>query len=188
MAATKKYLAHAGLIRRIASFVRNHEGVSAIEFSMLLPLMLTLYLGTVEISQGVAIDRKVTLATRAVADLASQLSTISTAEMANILKASATVISPFDQSQLKVVVSGVNIDAAGAATIAWSTTLNGVARTVGTAVTVPASFKTNGTMVILGEASYLYTPAIAYVMTGSLNLTDRIFMRPRLSDTVSYPS
>ena len=45
-------------LRRLAS---DQRGVSAVEFAMLLPLMLTLYLGGVEVSQGISIDRKVTL-------------------------------------------------------------------------------------------------------------------------------
>ena len=45
--------AHA---RRIA---RDERGVSLIEFAMLLPLMLTLFIGAIEISQAVALDRKV---------------------------------------------------------------------------------------------------------------------------------
>ena len=36
---------------RLAS---DQRGVSAVEFAMLLPLMLSLYLGGVEVSQGVA--------------------------------------------------------------------------------------------------------------------------------------
>ena len=40
--------------QRLVRFARDRRGVSAVEFAMLLPLMLTLYLGTVEISQGVA--------------------------------------------------------------------------------------------------------------------------------------
>jgi len=31
----------------------------------------------------------------------------------------------------------------------------------------------------------MYTPAIGYVVTGTLNLTDQMYMRPRLSDTVT---
>src|SRR6267142_6359378 len=113
------------LHRRIVSFAQDWRGVSAVEFAMLLPLMVTLYLGSVEISQGVGINRKVTLTTRTVADLASQVSSINNADMTNILNASSTVVAPYDVSKLKVVVSAVKIDNAGVATIAWSDTLNG---------------------------------------------------------------
>src|SRR5712671_2372575 len=105
------------LYQRIVSFAQDRRGVSAVEFAMLLPLMVTLYLGAVEISQGVSIDRKVTLTTRTVADLASQVSSINNADMTNLLSATAAVIAPFNASQLRVVVSAVRIDANGAATV-----------------------------------------------------------------------
>jgi hypothetical protein len=33
--------------------------------------------------------------------------------------------------------------------------------------------------------NYSYKPTIGYVVTGTLSLSDQIFMRPRLSDTVT---
>src|SRR3954452_6823386 len=118
-----------------ASFARDRRGVSAVEFAMLLPLMITLYLGSVEISEGVGIDRKVTLTSRTVGDLASQVSSISNSDMTNLLNAASAVVVPYDLSKLKVTVSEVTIDANGAATIIWSDTLNGTKRTVGSTVT-----------------------------------------------------
>jgi Flp pilus assembly protein TadG len=173
------------LSRRFHGFIEDRRGVSAVEFAMLLPLMVTLYLGTVEISQGVSIDRKVTLTTRTVADLASQVTSINNSDMTNLLNASGAVVSPFDASKVKVVVSAVTIDAAGVAKIAWSDTLNGTARAVGSTVTVPAALNVNNTQLIWSEVTYAYKPTIGYVITGTLNLADQIYMRPRLSDTVN---
>src|SRR6516162_608480 len=98
------------LARHLARLTREQQGISSVEFAMLLPLMLTLYLGAVEISQAVGIDRKVTLTSRTVADLASQSTSLVSADMQNILNASSAVIAPFDPSHLKVTVSEVNID------------------------------------------------------------------------------
>src|SRR3954463_8415941 len=173
------------LSKNIRSLVRDKRGVSAVEFAMLLPLMVTLYLGAVEISQGVAIDRKVTLTTRTVADLASQVSSINNSDMTNMLSATAAVISPFDQSKLKVVVSAVTVDANGNAKVAWSDTLNGTARGVNSTVTLPTALNVANTTLIWSEVTYSYRPTIGYVVTGTLNLADQIFMRPRLSDTVT---
>ena len=78
------------------SLRRDERGVSAVEFAMLLPLMLSLYLGAVEISQGISADRKVTLTTRTVADLVSQVSSINNSDMSNSLNAASTVMAPFD--------------------------------------------------------------------------------------------
>ena len=93
-----------------ARFATDRRGVSAVEFAMLLPLMVTLYLGSVEISQGVGIDRKVTLVSRTVADLASQVSTIAGTDMTNILNAATTVVQPYPDTPLKVVVASTLFD------------------------------------------------------------------------------
>jgi Flp pilus assembly protein TadG len=116
---------------QVARLRRDQRGASAVEFAMLLPLMLALYLGTVEISQGIGIDRKVTLTSRTVADLATQSSSLSSSDMANILGAASSVIAPYDSTPMKVTVSEVSIDANGKATIAWSCTQGGTAHAVG---------------------------------------------------------
>ena len=46
--------------------------IAAIEFALIVPLMLVLFFGTVEFSSGVAVDRKVTLMARTLSDLTSQ--------------------------------------------------------------------------------------------------------------------
>ena len=101
----KSIMSRISLSQRFARFRQDERGVSAVEFAMLLPLMITLYLGTVEISQGVGIDRKVTLTTRTVADLASQVSSINNTDMTNLLNAASAVVVPYDLSKLKVTVS-----------------------------------------------------------------------------------
>ena len=59
--------------------------------------------------------------------------------MTNSLNAASAVMAPFPISNLKVTVSSVTIDATGKATVAWSDTLNGTARAVGSTVTLPTA-------------------------------------------------
>jgi Flp pilus assembly protein TadG len=174
------------MLRLTRRFTRDPRAVAAIEFAMLLPLMVTLYLGTVEVSQGVSIDRKVTLTTRTVADLVTQSASVNNAAMTNILDSSAKILTPYPTTELRVTVSAVNIAADKKATIAWSDTRNGVARPVGQQVTLPSdALAVPNTTLIWSEVSYLYKPTIGYVITGPVNLSDQIYMRPRLSDTVT---
>jgi len=173
------------LRRALSRFAADRRGVSAVEFAMLLPLMVTLYLGGVEVSQGIGIDRKVTLTTRTVADLASQVSNITNADMTNILNASTSVISPYPAGQLKIVISCLKIDSNGKATVEWSDAKNGTARAKGSGVTLPSALAVPSTSLIYSEVSYSYKPVIGYVITGTLSLADEIYMRPRLSDTVT---
>ncbi len=172
----------------IARFARNERGVAAIEFAMILPLMLTLYLGGIEVSQGVSIDRKVTLTARTVADLVSRVSSINNAGTTAVLEASAAVLAPYPVDKAKVTVSLIKIDANSKVTVEWSETKNGTKRTSVPAGIIPAALIVPNTSLVWGEVSYDYKPSVGYVLTGTLNLADQIFMRPRLSDTITHPA
>ena len=80
----------AVIIRRpvCRRFIAAQRGVAAIEFAMIVPIMLVLFFGTVEFSSGVAVDRKVTLVARTLADLASQYTSVATTDTANFFAAS----------------------------------------------------------------------------------------------------
>jgi Flp pilus assembly protein TadG len=174
----------SNLLSRLRGFSRAQGGMAAVEFAVILPFMLTAYLGGVEIGDGVAIDRKVAITTRAVADLASRYTKITNADMTTILGASATIIQPYVSAPLGVTVSGVIVDNHGNATIDWSDTLNGTIRTKGSAVTLPGTLATAGAYYVWGEVKYAYTPTLGYVMTGTWNLSNQIFMSPRESGTI----
>jgi Flp pilus assembly protein TadG len=178
---------------RLRRFAEDKRGVSAIEFAMLLPLMVTLYLGTVEISQGIAINRKVSITARTLADLAAQSQTLTNAQLQDLLKASSAVMTPYNDSdptkpaRLGVTVTSVNIDAQGKATVAWSQTLNnGPTHSQGDAVTLPAAaLAVPNTSLVWSQAQYAYAPTFGYVLTQTINLHDQLYMRPRLSDSVT---
>lgn len=172
---------------------RDRRGVSAVEFAMVLPLMVTIYLGGVEITQGVSINRKVSLTARAVADLVAQKRTggvsgnvITAAEMTDIMNAAKAVLTPYPEANLKVVVSSVKVDENGVARVDWSASYNTTPRANGETIVLPPALQIPNSSVIWGEASYAYKPAIGYVVTGTLNLHDFIYMRPRVHDNICY--
>lgn len=173
------------LPQRLATFLQDRRGVSAIEFAMVMPLMLTLWLGTSEVSQAVGVDRKVTLSARAVADLVAQVPSVNNSGMNDVLAASGAVLAPFPLNNAKITVSQIFIDGNGVAKITWSDTKNGTARAVGSVATVPTALKINNTYLIWGEAEYSYTPSFGSTIVGTLTLKDQIYMRPRLSESVT---
>jgi Flp pilus assembly protein TadG len=175
----------AAIARSYSRLTSDCRGVSAVEFAMLLPVMLTLFLGSVEASQGIAADRKVELTAHTLADLSSQYTDITNAEMTNILNAGSAIIAPYAAANLKEVVSEIAIDAQGNATVVWSDTLNGTALAVGTIVTVPSSLATPNTYLVLAQVQYSYNPTYGYVLTGTLTLSDQSFMRPRESASIA---
>jgi len=167
------------IIGRISRLARDQRGVSAVEFALVAPMMIGLYFGCVEISEGVSADRKVSLVSAALANLTSQVATISTSDMTNILDAAGAIASPYPASKLKMTVTCLNIDANKVAKVKWSATRGGTVKS-GT-VTIPSALAVANSMLILAEASYDYTPTVGYNITGTLTLSDKMYMSPRVT-------
>ena len=194
------------LARCLTAFRRDQAGVSALEFAFVLPLMLTIYIGSFELSQGLSAKTKVSQTARTVTDLVSRSGTttppctapcISASQMSDIFQATNTIMSPFTIStaQFVLVVSTINIDANGNTTIAQSCASDGnTYYTPGQTVTVPAALVVPNTQLIWGTASYTYSPFLVrggapfYTMVGPVSLADQMYMSPRMSPTVSLPS
>jgi Flp pilus assembly protein TadG len=175
------------ILRRLA---RDRRGSSAVEFAIIAPLMLGLYIGCVEISDGVAADRKVTLTAGALANLASQVQTIDTPGMTNIMNAATAIISPYSAGNLTTTVTCIKIDASKNATVAWSATVGGTAKSKGAAITVPTEIAIASSSLVLAEVTYLYRPVTGYIPAWShiaatgITLSDKMYMSPRVTAPV----
>jgi Flp pilus assembly protein TadG len=166
-------------------FVADCEGSSVVEFAVLLPLMLIMYFGSIQITDAISADRQVTLVASTVAEITSQYTQVSSTDVSNILGAASAVLSPFAVKNASVTLTSVTIDNNGNATVAWSSCVNGTARSGSVTNLIPAGLLVPNTSVIWGEASYNYKPAIGWVITGTLQMYDQIFLRPRQSTSVT---
>src|SRR5690606_26616325 len=119
--------------RVLRRFFGETRAVAAVEFAIVLPLMLLLYVGAVEVSTLVTADRRVTTVAATVGDLVSRRNgAISTAQLADYFAASETIIAPFTTAGLTQVVSCLRVTADGRASVVWSRGYNGgVARAAG---------------------------------------------------------
>ncbi len=165
---------------------RDASGVAAIEFAMIVPIMLVLFFGTVEYSRAVAVDRKVTLVARALSDLVSQNTSVTTNQLSNIFNAGIGILSPYSAAPVNARITELYVDANLVVKTIWSAT-SGAAPPSGT-VTVPTALKIAGTYLIYSEVSYKYAPIVEFVMPKvGINLNDFTFTRPRQSLCVFNP-
>jgi Flp pilus assembly protein TadG len=175
--------------RCAAGLIADRSGLAAIEFAMIVPIMLVMFFGTVEFSSGVAVDRKVTLVARTLSDLTSQSTTVATADTANFFAASAAILTPYSSTPAQAAISELYVNPSTLkATVQWNQTYQGAtARAVGSAVTIPSALAVGGTYLIFSEVSYLYTPAVGYVMAqAGVTLSDVAYTRPRQSLCVFF--
>ena len=191
------------LLFRVRKFSTDADAVAAIEFAVVVPFMLLLYVGGIELGDGMAINVKVSATAHSVTDMVTQNTSLSTAQMQNILTGATAIIAPYPfigssgSSLLSVTVSEISSDANGNLTLQWSQSYNGTSfgpgRTSLTNLTVPTSL--NGTVgnknnlnnqndqisFIVGEVSYAFTPNLGYTISGTVNLQDTYWLFPRCS-------
>jgi Flp pilus assembly protein TadG len=175
-------------VRRSASelFV-DRSGLAAIEFAMIVPIMLLLFFGTDEFSSGVAVNRKVTLMARTLSDLTSQNISVTDTQFTNFFNASKAIMTPYPSAPVNATISELYIDpGTKVARVQWS---KGAApRGVGSSVTIPTALQVGGSYLIFSEVSYDFVPTVGYVLKSSITLRDYTYTRPRQSLCVMYNS
>jgi Flp pilus assembly protein TadG len=187
---------------RLQRFARDRRGLAAVEFALILPLMLVMFFGTIEFSSGVAADRKVTLMARTLSDLTSQSISVADSDLTNFFSAAIGIMTPYDPSPTKATLSAIYVDSTSTAKIQWSkagtiasgatqATLTTSSRNAGDNVTgiVPAALLIPYTSLILSEVSYKYVPTVGWVMAkAGITLSDVAYTRPRQANCVIYPT
>ncbi|MCQ8780582.1 TadE/TadG family type IV pilus assembly protein [Mangrovibrevibacter kandeliae] len=152
-------LRHGSLPRRRRTFLRDRSAVGAVEFAIVAPLLLLLYMGVVETTLAVTAHRKVQHSAAAMADLVTLQPEVTPAMIEDFYKAAAAIIQPNETSGFSVRISGIEIDAAGQATVAWSWTHQAAAPTKGSAVELPDDLKPfRSRFLIYAQTSYPYKP------------------------------
>ena len=189
MSGSMKTGQHSSMWSRLrnsaAALRRDCRGLAAVEFALVIPLMLVMFFGTNEFSTGVAVDRKVTLMARTLSDLTSQNLTVTDTQFTNFFNASKAIMSPYATTPLLATITELYVDPSTlVARVQWSK--GSAPRTAGTTVTIPTALQVGGTYLIYSEVAYVYTPNIGYVLKTSITLTDYTFTRPRQSTCVMY--
>jgi Flp pilus assembly protein TadG len=177
----------ATMLRR---FLDATRGIAAVEFAMILPVLVIMFLGSVDLGRALAIYMKVRAATYTLDAITNQYTTIQSTDMSSILGATSVVLSPYSSSPVVVVISQIKITSASTATVNWSATLNGTALAQNSSVSVPTSFASCHSYpcyLVYGQVTYTYTPLFLYVFKSAFNLSDALYVTPRSSACILYP-
>jgi len=170
-------------------FRRDARGLAAVEFALIVPLMLTLYFGTIETTDALTASRRVTNVAQTAADLVAQVTTVSSSDITDIFAASTAILTPYDTTAVKIVISSVVANSSNSTSVAWSVAYGGAsARSTNSSVTIPTGLTTANTSVIMAEVTYSYTSPVLTFITGPLTMTETAYLRPRRSLTVAKTS
>lgn len=177
----------------LGRFGRAEAGVAAVEFAMILPIMLILYVGMVEGSTLISIDRKVQTVSGAVGDLVARANgKIDQGTLNDYVKIAGGIMTPYDASKLTQVISQVYVDSSGKATVDWSEAYLGTAlqstgaHADGSVIKLPAEMVAiaKEQHVIVSEGKLSYTPLYGIVFDQAVNLSRENFYMPRFGERI----
>lgn len=185
-----------------SAFVADTRALAATEFAMMVPLMLIMFFGTVELSSAVAIDRKVTLIARTLSDLTSQSAgTVTDTNLLNSFNAGTRIVRPYDPNPLTGTIVQIYIDANSKATIQWSKSAvvtsgsvslmdtdpsSSLAANTTVTTMIPPTLLIPSTYLIFSKVSYVYAATVKYVLKSGVTLSDVSYTRPRQVTCIAY--
>lgn len=174
----------------LKNFCMNQRGVAAIELAVVLPMMMTLFLGVVEISNFVLVNERTEKMAYTISDVVSQGETITIAELDNILSATSEIMYPFPFSARgHVIITSVYRAVGDVPKVAWQYEGGGTLKNVisnfggqGFASPLPQGFILNEKeTVIISEVYYNHENLVTNMFNGSNPLLYKYaFYKPRL--------
>ena len=175
---------------RFGSFASDDRGVSAIEFALLVPVILVLLIGMVDVNEALTVHRKMRQISSTIADLVAQRSELTPAEITMTLQGGASLLAPYDTSNLDIVLSVLNVGQQGQ-TVAWSRAYQTTAETTGAIPAFPApdALAEVGVQVVVVRLDYTFQTLSSSLLESILGrsgyaMQDTMYERPRVGDEI----
>lgn len=160
-------------------FAAARDGMVAVEFALIAPVMLTIFFAVTELSDGLEAGTKVTQVASTAADLVGQESKVCDAEMNDVFATLNAIMFPYPPNNMGIRISSLIDGGNGLIKVAWSDAQNMAPRTVNSTITVPAGLVATGGSVIYTEVNYTYNSTMGVWLVGPQTVTDTFYMHPR---------
>jgi Flp pilus assembly protein TadG len=186
------------------AFRKAQDGLAAVEFALLLPVMIALFFGVVEVTMALLCRADVSIMVSTASDLIAQESTVQATDLSNVYSAAGTVLYPYYSpsttgSQAPTIrITSIIYNTATSSTtsgkVAWTCTQSGSGsltpstRSVGDIVTLPQAIMPSSGSVIMAEVAYNYVSPTTQVITGPINMTNAWYTKPRRIAQIPAPS
>lgn len=181
------HLMATGVWRKASRFWFDRRGIAAVEFALIMPILLIMYFVTMEASQAIETSKKVSRIGSMVADLVTQQTSVVQEDVKAIMKIGSVTLQPYNRSVPTITITAIQVSPDGAkATVVWSrTSINGGFSVGATGeTTVPATLKVANTFLIRVESTLVYKPVIELAINSAfnpINMGETYYLRPRRS-------
>lgn len=163
-------------------FARDARGVSAVEFALIAPVLIGLYLGLAEFCQAYMAQKRTAHLTSQIADIVAQSDVVTRDGLTDVFAIGSLILTPFPTAPLTLRVSSVTRGTDGVARVDWSRGQGMTARSG--VVTLPANLIANGQSIIMSEAVYDYLSPLDTLLPGTTRFSQTFYLRPRLVERI----
>lgn len=197
--------AHKGRARLRAGLARfgcDRRGVAAIEFAFIAPILLAMYFLTMEATQAIEANKKLSRVAAMVGDLATQQGSVTKDDLDAIMKIADSSLLPYHRSTPTIIATGILVTGTPLkAVVQWSRKVEDGLYSAGGEVngdktTLPATMMTKDRFVVRVQASLDYRPVITWSDDGkstlglaaafsSLPMSETAYLSPRMTPTIS---
>ena len=179
-----------GMRSRLRRFAAGEQGVTAIEFALVLPVVLLIMLGCFEVPRFVLVYQKIARTSSGVADLVAQADEpITKNQMGDIYTAAKIMMQPYDiVANGRIYVSSINNPSGTGVTLTWQTNNSGLVATaskLGAQGTNPTAklpvtlVPGSNEEVLASEVYFNYTPVFPNLIYSGSQLYMIAYTRPR---------
>lgn len=160
------------MLRRLA---RDRRGSVAVEFALIVPVIMVFYYGMVETTQALLAHRRISVIATAVGDLTAQATQLNTAQIEDIFNISTAALKPYPVTTLGIRIVSIETNAAGAPQIRWQRQRG----TFPTGVDVTSVEKTANIAIIRAETIYTYQTPFGRVFPQAFTFKKQMDLKPR---------
>jgi Flp pilus assembly protein TadG len=189
-------MTNKGVLIKIRSlftrFARDKTGVGAIEFAILFPVLVMLYIGAFEATIGLSVSKRATRAAGSVADLITQQKQVSKSVLAQMPSVAAAIFVPFNTTGLTMKITGIVIDGSSSAKVLWSSAQDGtVPYAKNTPISdVPTDMLKASSFLVRTELSipytmFLFAPSFLPDNVRTITISRSYYYRQRQGDQIA---
>lgn len=166
----------------------DRQGLGAVEFALLFPMLLVAYLTAFELTLGVSAMKRATAASSTVADLVSRQGEVNKSFLEGMADVATATFVPYGTTGLDLKITGIKVDANKNATVRWSWKNNEtVPYAVGNPVTLPDELAQPDTFLIHSELSVphellMYLPNFSGSEVKNITIAREYYFRQRVGD------
>jgi Flp pilus assembly protein TadG len=165
---------------------KDKRGVAAVEFALILPLMITLLFGLIEVNETLIAHRRVQSAAAAAADVVARDTRVTNAEINDLFNATGALIFPLNGAGLDMRISSVELTSAGQGLVLWSDGRGYGALSEGATVTLDSRVDRicPGVSAIMAEVRYVYQPPSSFLFQNAFTFEQYMISCPRAIDPI----